>query len=105
MMRKIIGNSIGHKLNTSKFPKPSDFVCTTCVTGKLILRPSYLKIKAEPLQFLERIQRDICGPIIHQPDHLGTSWYLFMHLLDGPMYVYYLQETMLLQGSLLKLSN
>jgi hypothetical protein len=28
MMRKIIGNSIGHKLNTSKFLKPSNFVCT-----------------------------------------------------------------------------
>jgi hypothetical protein len=63
MMRKIIGNSIGQKLNTSKFPKPSDFVCTACAMGKLILRPSYLKIKAEPLQFLERIQGDICGPI------------------------------------------
>jgi 5-methylthioribose kinase len=49
MMRKIVGNSIGHKLNTSKFPKPSDFVCTACATGKLILRPSYLKIKVEPL--------------------------------------------------------
>jgi hypothetical protein len=27
MMRKIIGNSIGHKLNTSKFLNPLDFVC------------------------------------------------------------------------------
>jgi 5-methylthioribose kinase len=34
MMRKIVGNSIGHKLNTSKFPKPSDFVCIACATGK-----------------------------------------------------------------------
>jgi hypothetical protein len=31
--------------------------------GKLILRPSPLKILAEPLRFLERIQGDICGPI------------------------------------------
>jgi hypothetical protein len=31
--------------------------------GKLILRPSPLKINAEPLRFLERIQGDICGPI------------------------------------------
>ena len=63
MMRKIISNSLGHHMNRSKFPKPSDFVCTACATGKLILRPSYLKIKAEPLTFLERIQGDICGPI------------------------------------------
>nr|ABA98007.1 retrotransposon protein, putative, Ty1-copia subclass [Oryza sativa Japonica Group] len=64
MMRKIIGNSIGHHLITDKFSKPSDFVCTACATGKLILRPSYLKIRAEPLKFLERIQGDICGPIV-----------------------------------------
>jgi hypothetical protein len=40
--------------------KPSmtfeDFMCTTCATGKLILRPSPLKIQVEPLNFLERIQ-------------------------------------------------
>jgi hypothetical protein len=58
MTRKITGNSIGHN-----FPKSKDFICTACATGKLILRPSYLKIKAEPLKFLERIQGDICGPI------------------------------------------
>nr|ABA96113.2 retrotransposon protein, putative, Ty1-copia subclass [Oryza sativa Japonica Group] len=64
MMRKIIGNSIGHHLITDKFPKSSNFVCTACATGKLILRPSYLKTRAEPLKFLERIQGDICGPIV-----------------------------------------
>ena len=63
MMRKITSNSIGHNLLESKFPQSSDFVCTSCATGKLILRPSHLKIQAEPLQFLERIQGDICGPI------------------------------------------
>jgi hypothetical protein len=31
--------------------------------GKLILRPSPLKIRAEPLRFLEIIQGDICDPI------------------------------------------
>jgi hypothetical protein len=30
---------------------------------KLILRPSPLQIYAEPLRFLERIKKDICGPI------------------------------------------
>jgi hypothetical protein len=63
MMRKILGNSIGHNLITSKFHKSLDFICTTCVTGKLIVRPSPLKIQVEPVKFLERIQRDICGPI------------------------------------------
>ena len=63
MMRKITNNSIGHDLTAAKFSKSSDYVCTACATGKLILRPSPLKIRAEPLRFLERIQGDICGPI------------------------------------------
>jgi hypothetical protein len=42
MMKKIIGNCIGH--NLTKFPNTSDFTCTTCETEKLILRPSPLKI-------------------------------------------------------------
>ena len=79
MMRKIIGNSIGHHLITDKFPKSSDFVCTACATGKLILRPSYLKIRAEPLKFLERIQGDICGPIVPRS---GPFRY-FMVLIDA----------------------
>jgi hypothetical protein len=50
-------------MNTLKFSKPLDFVCTACATGKLILRSFYLKIKAELLTLIERIQGDICGPI------------------------------------------
>jgi hypothetical protein len=46
---------------------------------KLILRPSHLKIKAEPLKFLERIQGDICGPI--QP--LSGPFSYFMVLVDA----------------------
>ena len=47
--------------------------------GKLILRPSYLKIHAEPLKFLERIQGDICCPI--QP--LSGPFRYFMVLIDA----------------------
>ena len=81
MMRKITSNSIGHNLLESKFPQSSDFVCTSCATGKLILRPSHLKIQAEPLQLLECIQGDICRPI--QPLS-GPFWY-FMVLVDASM--------------------
>jgi hypothetical protein len=63
MIRKIIGNCIGHNLKEAKFLKTSNFICMACVTGKLILRPSPFKIHTEPLKFLERIQGDICGPI------------------------------------------
>jgi hypothetical protein len=55
MMQKIISNSIGYNLQKAKFPQASDFVCIACAEGKLILRPSYLKVKNEPLKFLERI--------------------------------------------------
>ena len=78
-MRKIINNSHGHDLANSKFPNSSDFICTACATGKLILRPSYLKIKAEPLKFLERIQGDICGPITP----LSGPFRYFMVLIDA----------------------
>jgi hypothetical protein len=55
MMRTIIGNSSDHNLNSVKFPKSLDFMCTAYATGKLILRPSPIKIKVEPLKFLEQI--------------------------------------------------
>ena len=79
MMKKIIGNSIGHDMENAKFPQNKDFCCTACATRKLILRPSYLKIRAEPLKFLGRIQGDICGPI--QP--LSGPFRYFMVLIDA----------------------
>jgi hypothetical protein len=78
-MRKIIGNCTGQDLKDAKFPKSNDFVCTSCAMGKLILRPSLLKIHAEPLRFLQRTQGDICGPI--QP--LCGPFRYFMVLIDA----------------------
>jgi hypothetical protein len=43
MMRKIMSNLTGHGMSDRKFPESSDFICTSCATGKLILRP-HLKI-------------------------------------------------------------
>jgi hypothetical protein len=54
-------------------------ITTACVEGKLILRPSYLKVKNESLKFLERIQGDICGLI--QP--LSGPFRYFMVLIDA----------------------
>jgi hypothetical protein len=79
MMRKVIGNSSGHNLNSVKFLKSLDFMFIVCATGKLILRPSPVKIKVEPLKFLEQIQGDICGPI--QP--LSSPFRYFMVLIDA----------------------
>ena len=78
-MKKIIGNSIGHDMKNAKFPQNKDFCCTACATRKLILRPSYLKIRAEPLKFLEMIQGDICG--LMQP--LSGPFRYFMVLIDA----------------------
>jgi hypothetical protein len=47
--------------------------------GKLIVRPSPLKVKNEIPAFLERIQGDICGPI--QP--LSGPFSYFMVLIDA----------------------
>jgi hypothetical protein len=57
MMRKIVGNSSGHNLNSVKFHKSSDFMCITCATEKLILRPSPVKVKVEPLKFFRTDSR------------------------------------------------
>ena len=77
MMRRIINNSTGHDVNG--FPNPEDFICAACAKGKLITRPSLLKIRDESPMFLQRIQGDICGPI--QP-LLGPFGY-FMVLIDA----------------------
>ena len=39
----IINNSVGHK----DFPNPEDFICTARAKGRLITRPSLLKIRDE----------------------------------------------------------
>jgi hypothetical protein len=79
MTRKIIGNFTGHDFKDAKFLKSNDFVCTSCAMGKLILQPSPLKIHAESLKCLERIQVDICGSI--QP--LCGPFRYFMVLIDA----------------------
>jgi hypothetical protein len=79
MIKKIIGNSIGHDMENAKNSQNKDFCCTACATEKLILRPTYLKIQAEPLKFLEKIQRDICGSI----QLLSRSFRYFMVLIDA----------------------
>jgi hypothetical protein len=78
-MRKITSNSVGHSLSDAKFSQSSDYTCTACATRKFILRPSSLKIQAEPLKFLEHIQGDIYGPI--QP--LSGPFRYFMVLIDA----------------------
>ncbi|KAK2376223.1 putative mitochondrial protein [Trifolium repens] len=79
MMRKIIENSCGHQLKNQKIPQSNKLSCASCSQGKLIIRPSPVKIRSEPLNFLERIHGDICGPI-HPP--CGPFRY-FMVLIDA----------------------
>jgi hypothetical protein len=77
MMRNIINNSAGHGIKTKQIPK--DFLCVSCAKGKLITKPSYLKLKAESLGFLERLQGDICGPI----HPMSGPFRYFMVLIDA----------------------
>lgn len=79
MMRKIIENSFGHSLKTKEILQFKEFSCAACSQGKLITRPSPVKIVTESPLFLERIQGDICGPI-HPP--CGPFRY-FMILIDA----------------------
>ena len=77
MMRNIIKESGGHGIKTTQIPK--DFLCVSCAKGKLITKPSYLKLNVESLGFLERIQGDICGPI----HPLSGPFRYFMVLIDA----------------------
>ena len=66
-MSKIIGYSIGHAIKNVKFPLSKDFCSIACAVGKLILRPSYLKIKAKPLY--------LCHHVLRSFDrHIPTRW-------------------------------
>src|ERR1044072_1564660 len=79
MMRNIITNSCGHPLKSQQILQSNKFTCSACSKGKLIIRPSPVKIGDESLIFLERIQGDICGPI-HPP--CGPFRY-FLILIDA----------------------
>ncbi|KAJ9542696.1 hypothetical protein OSB04_029202 [Centaurea solstitialis] len=79
MMRKIIEQSCGHPLENQKILQTKDMTSVACSKGKLITRPSPAKVGFETLNFLERIQGDICGPI-HPP--CGPFRY-FMVLIDA----------------------
>ncbi|GJZ53702.1 copia protein [Tanacetum coccineum] len=80
MMKKIIESTHEHPLKDRKILQMDKMApCTSCSLGKLIARPSPLKVEKESLVFLERIQGDICGPI-HPP--CGPFSY-FMALIDA----------------------
>ena len=79
MMRRIIENSTGHPLKNKKVFPSSEFSCAACSRGKLIVRPSPVKVYKEAPKFLERIQGDICGPI----HPLSGPFRYFMVLIDA----------------------
>ena len=79
MMCRIIEHSHGHPLKNHKILLPNEYSCAACSQGKLIIRPSFIKVISESPIFLERIHGDICGPI-HPP--CGPFRY-FMILIDA----------------------
>jgi transposase InsO family protein len=67
----------GVTMKTTQIPK--DFLCVSCAKGKLIAKPSFLKLKAESSSFLQRLQGDICGPI----NPLSGPFRYFMVIIDA----------------------
>ena len=63
MTRWIIENSHGHPLKNQKILLPSDYPCSACSQGILIIKPSPSKIVVDCPSFLDIIRCDICGPI------------------------------------------
>ncbi|GJY35737.1 hypothetical protein Tco_0421115 [Tanacetum coccineum] len=57
MRKRIVKNTHGYPLKDQRFSKMDKVpLCTSCSLGKLIVRPSPLKIENESPMFLERIQ-------------------------------------------------
>ena len=53
MMRRIIENSHGHPLKNHKILQSNELSCIACSQGKLIIRPSPVKVGVESPIFLE----------------------------------------------------
>ena len=67
MMRRIIENSHGHPLKNHKILLSSDYPCTACSQGKLIVRPSHTKVLIEsPIFWNESM-----GTYV---DHFAIPW-------------------------------
>jgi hypothetical protein len=78
MMMRITESANGHPLKDLKILLLKDLSCAASSLKKLIIRSSKNKIENKSLLFLERIQRDICGPI---SPPCGSFRY-FMVLID-----------------------
>ena len=89
MMRRIIENSHGHPLKNQKIILSSDYPCTACSQGKLIVRSSHTKVLVESPTFLERIQGDICRPI-HPPCGPFHYFMVLIHASSRWSHVYLL---------------
>lgn len=79
MLRRIINNLYGHSLSNNQLTLLGDHFCTPCSQGKLVTKPSFLKIASESPSFLQRIQGDICGPI----HPFSGPFKYFMVLIDA----------------------
>ena len=79
MMRRINEHSHEHPLKNQKILLPNEYPYDACSQGKLIVKPSFIKVTFESPVFLERIHEDICGPI-HPP--CGPFCY-FMVLINA----------------------
>ena len=53
MMCQILTNSIGHNMPSSRIPYVNKFICEAYAKGKLIVRPSRIKVGIESPIFLE----------------------------------------------------
>ena len=79
IMRNIKEHSQGHELKNQNILLSHEYSCVACSQGKLIVKPSRIKVKFESPRFLERVHGDICG-LIHPP---CEPFQYFMVLIDA----------------------
>ncbi|KAM1023295.1 hypothetical protein TB2_044071 [Malus domestica] len=76
MMRMIITNSNGHPLLSRHIAITNDNPCKTCSQGKLVIRPSQLKVDAEsPSFFFKEFKGIFVDLFNHHVDHFDILWF------------------------------
>ena len=78
MMRRIITKSNGHPLLSRHIVVSNDTPCKACSQGKLVIRPSQLKVDADPHHFCKEFKGIFVGLFNHLVDHFGIFMVLLM---------------------------
>ena len=102
MIHRIIEHSHEHPLKNQKILLPNEYSCVAFSQGKLIVRPSFIKVISESLVFSEKTHGNICG-LMHPPSGPFRYFMILIYTYTRcHMFVSFLYVTLTLLDSLHK---